>query len=469
MARLAPHDLLPALAAAQPVRRGWVAFSGGLDSTVLLHLLAMLRPGLAFELRAVHLDHRLQDVSRYWVRHCRLVCQGLAVPFTHLAIPARAVPGESPEAAARTARYTALAGLIGPDDLVLTAHHQDDQAETLLLALLRGSGIAGLAGMPAILPLGPGRLARPLLNYRRADLLAYAERAQLTWIEDPSNALLDLDRNRLRHEILPRLRQRWPSVTKTLARSASHCAEAARIIDRVAAEQVAELSDGQGALSIPSLRVLAPELRRVTLRQWVRECGLPVPDQAHLERVLREVIAARADADPLVAWPGGEIRRYRERLFALPPFPPCPPAECAIAWPADQDLILPTGLGRLGRRARHPFECDTATNRASRPGALADVVPAPSSNATGGLERPLSVRFAVTGLRWRPDPARPSRSLRRLFQEGGVPPWLRPYCPLVFADGDLVAVPGLDHRLPHSGSGSVVWTGHPWEGLGLVD
>lgn len=438
MPTLQPHDLLPFLARFQAARRGWVALSGGLDSTVLLHALAELRPRLPFELRAVHVDHGLQAVAAQWPRHCERVCRDLGVPLATRAVAARAELGESPEAAARAARYGALAGLIEVDDLVLVAHHQDDQAETLLLALLRGSGVHGLAGMPSDAPLGAGRLVRPLLGYGRDDLHDYAIRADLAWIEDPSNAALDLDRNRLRHEVLPRLRARWPAVAATLARSAAHCAEAARIVDGAAAELVMRLGADDGTLSIPGLRALDPALCRAVLRYWIRGLDLPIPGQAHLERVLRDVLAARADADPLVTWPGAEVRRYRERLFALRPLPPRPAADLVLHWPPATDLDLPGGLGRL---VRLPTDGD-------------DVI-----------AQPLEVRFAVLGARLRPQPAGPSRSLKNLFQEAGVPPWLRPYIPFVFAGDALIAVPGLGAS---GNRPALAWLGHPWESLGLL-
>ncbi|MBK1730378.1 tRNA lysidine(34) synthetase TilS [Thiococcus pfennigii] len=435
MPTLEPHHLLPPLARFAAARRGWVAFSGGLDSTVLLHALAALGSRLPFALRAVHVDHGLQAAAAQWARHCARVCGDLGVPLATLTVSAHAAPGESPEAAARAARYGALAGLLEPDDLILAAHHQDDQAETLLLALLRGSGVHGLAAMPADSPLGVGRLVRPLLGYRRGDLHEYAVRAGLAWVEDPSNATLDLDRNLLRHEILPRLRARWPAAASTIARSARHCAEAAHLVDGTAAELSARLATGDGTLSIPGLRVLAPAHCRAVLRYWIRERGLSVPDQVHLERVRCEVLAARADADPLVAWPGTEIRRYRERLFALRPLPPPPAADLVLDWSSGADLELPSGLGRL---ARLPTCVDD------------------------GLARPIQVRFAVPGARLRPHPRGPSRSLKNLFQEAGVPAWLRCYVPLIFAGDELIAVPGLGPRDDRS---TPAWFDHPWPGL----
>ncbi|MEY6431066.1 tRNA lysidine(34) synthetase TilS [Thioalkalicoccus limnaeus] len=433
MPRLVPDHLLGAIGPFATGRRGWVAFSGGMDSTVLLAALAQLRERLPFRLHAAHVDHGLQPASAAWSDHCRRLCDDLEVPLTCLSVDARAAPGESPEAAARTARYAALMGLIAPGDRLFTAHHQDDQAETVLLALMRGSGPHGLAAMPALAPFGAGLLARPLLGYRRADLEAFARAAGLVWIEDPTNAVLDLDRNLLRHQVLPLLRRRWPSLAHTIARSAAHCADAARLLDGQAAEQIERLAlAGGAALSVRGLCALPAELGRTTVRYWIRSHGRTVPDQVHLERILTEVANARPDATPLVAWPGVEIRRYRDALFLLSPLPPAPEPGARIPWigPA---LALPHGLGSLARSPSEP----------------------------GAASAPLEVRFRVPGARWRPAPGAPSRALKILFQEVGIPPWLRPYVPLIHAGGELLAVAGV------TPSAGVIWSGHPWEDLGL--
>lgn len=433
MPRLVPDHLLGAIGPSATGRRGWVAFSGGMDSTVLLTALAQLRDRLPFRLHAAYVDHGLQPASAAWIDHCRRICDDLDLPLTCLVVDARAAPGESPEAAARTARYAALMGLIGPGDRLFTAHHQDDQAETVLLALMRGSGPHGLAAMPAVAPFGPGLLVRPLLGYRRADLDVFARAAGLVWIEDPTNAVLDLDRNLLRHQVLPLLRRRWPSLAHTIARSAAHCADAARLLDRQAAEQIERLAlAGGAALSVRGLCALPTELGRTTLRYWIRLRGRSMPDQVHLERILTEAVRARRDAMPLVAWPGAEIRRYRDALFLLSPLPPVPEPGSTIPW-TGPSLDLPHGLGSL---ARSPSE-------------------------SGDVPAPLEVRFRVPGARWRPAAEAPSRALKTLFQEAGIAPWVRPYVPLIYAGGELLAVAGV------TPSAGVIWSGHPWEDLGL--
>jgi len=438
MPELSPDALLPALTATPAPPRLWIAYSGGLDSHVLLHACAALRGRLGGELRAVHLDHGLHPDSPGWAAHCRGICEALEVPLTVWRLRVVVNPGDSLEAVARAARYAALAELLGPDEVVATAQHRDDQAETLLLALLRGSGVHGLAAMPACSALGAGRLLRPLLGFDRADLQAYAERHGLEWIEDPSNADPGLDRNFLRHRVLPALRGRWPAAAATLARSAGHCAEAAGLIDVAADGQLAVLAGSRpGTLSVTGLRVLEPAPARAVVRRWLAVGGFRRPDRRRLGRVLDEVLPARADADPLVAWDGCEVRRYRDDLFALAPLP-APPPEQAIAWDGIGPLALPNGLGRLV----------PATGAGAAPSDLTVLIGSRSGP-------PLRCQR----------PGGPSRSLKDLFQQAGVPPWLRIHVPLLRRGGHLVAVAGVA-RCGESPP-ALTWEGHPWTGLGV--
>jgi tRNA(Ile)-lysidine synthase len=421
-------------------RRCWIAYSGGLDSTVLLDLLTGLRERLGVSLSAVHVDHGLNPASAAWACLCEDRCAALGVPLVLRRVEVRLRDGRGPEAAARAARYAAFRDLLGPADLLLTAHHRDDQAETLLLALLRGAGLKGLAAMPKVSSLGAGRLVRPLLAFGRADLQTYARARGLDWVEDPSNLDLELDRNWLRRQVLPLLAKRWPAVGRSLARSAGHCAEAATLIDGLAAGAAARLQgERPGTLSVSRLLGIDGPLCRAVLRHWIGSLGLPVPDTRHLARVMGEVLPARPDASPLVAWAGAEVRRYRDDLFALAGLPPIP-AGLDLAWERSP-LNLPNGLGRL--------HLSDAAGR--------DVAP-----ETLGLG-PLRVRFGGTGLRCRPLGAPHHRPLKHLYQEAGVPPWLRGYVPLVFAGDHLVAVGDLhlcaEAKLPAGRGVRFVWAG----------
>lgn len=432
-----PAQLVPVLAGFPHPRRCWLAYSGGMDSSVLLHALAAIRGQLPFETHAVHVNHGLHPECNAWADFCARRCDDLGVPLTLCHVDLSPLPGESIEALARERRYSTMAALMAPRDLLLTAQHQDDQAETLMLALLRGSGVHGLAGMARQADLGGGQLLRPLLDYSRDELAAYANAAGLTWVDDPSNDEQSFDRNFLRHAIFPLLRQRWPSVQRTMARSASHCGEAAYLVDRSASRQMRSLQGSTpGTLQIPGLLALDRRAAKAVLRCWIGGLGFSSPSARHLERILDEVLPAVPDAAPLVAWVGCEVRRYRERLFALPPLP-SPPTDAAIIW--DREVLeLPSGLGCL-RRAE-----------AGRP------------------DTALEVRFRLSGLECRPGPDARRKTLKKLYQEAAIPSWLRPYVPLVFRDGELAAVAGVC-ACGVSGADAdrlqVRWTGHPWEGM----
>jgi tRNA(Ile)-lysidine synthase len=456
-----PERLIRALAPFPEAGRVWVAYSGGLDSTVLLRAAAAVRERLPGALWAVHVDHGLNPDSARWAEHCQATCAGLAIPCEVRRLELSPAPGESLEAVAREARYGALATLLAPGDLLLTAHTQDDQAETLLLALIRGSGVHGLAAMPTVADLGLGRLVRPLLDARRPTLERYARALDLAWVEDPSNASLSIDRNYLRNLVMPLIKERWPAAPVTLSRAACHCAEAAAVVDQTAGESLCRLAgERPGTLSIPGLLGLAAPRRKAVLRLWLRRRGFGPPDTAHLERILSEVLRARPDADPLVAWPGCEIRRYRRDLYSMHPLPP-QPRGLEIHWEGPT-LDLPHGLGTLER-----------------------VPEGPGAQLTGTQLRALRVCFGVTELTCRPLGIPHGRSLKNLYQEAGIPAWLRPYVPLLFDGNDLVAAVGVCRCEPANGPPqsdgepddrppgppappvpAVRWSGHPWEWLG---
>jgi tRNA(Ile)-lysidine synthase len=415
MPAFVPDHLLPRLAGFADAPRGWVAYSGGMDSEVLLHALAALRGGLPFELRAVHVDHGLHADSPTWAAHCRERCARLGVPLAELSLGLVPRRGESLEATARTARYGAIQRVLGAGDLLLTAHHRDDQAETLLLALMRGSGPKGLAAMPTDSPFGPGRLVRLLLDWPRTALLGYARAQGLTWADDPSNADLGRDRNFVRHRVLPLLAERWPACTATIARSAGLCAEAQGLVEGLADRVLGEVAGGRPAtLSVAGIRGLDGPLGRAVLRRWLAGLRLPVPDAGRLARILDEVLAARADAVPLVAWPGCQVRRYRDELFAMAPLPL--PVGDSLVW-CNGDLMLPGGLGTL--------------TLADARGRRVD----PVTLTPDGLR----VRLGAAGLACRTGGGH-RRPLKHLFQEAGIPPWLRAYVPVVFAGDEPIGI-----------------------------
>jgi tRNA(Ile)-lysidine synthase len=396
-----------------------VAFSGGADSTALLAALAQLkRPPL--RLRALHVDHRLHPHSSSWAAHCRRVARALGVPLRVRTAKVARARGESLEAAARAARYGLLATALAPHEALLTAHHQDDQLETVLLQLLRGAGVAGIAAMPALAAFARGRLVRPLLPWSRAELSAWVRSQGLEWIEDPGNSELRLDRNYLRARVLPLIRERWPAAAATVARAARHAAEAQRLLDAVGAADAARASFG-AMLSAQRLRTLPPERRRNALRFWITAAGHLAPPASRLEEIAGPLLQARADAQPYVRWEGALLQRQSD-LLSLRAAPGSTGRLEELSWPwrRRRTCALPGSGGKLTlkRDARGPLDLDA-------------------------LPAMLTIRARRGGERLRPVRAGPRRALKSLLQEARVPVAERARLPLIFAAETLIAVAGL--------------------------
>jgi len=296
-----------------------IALSGGVDSVALLQAareVAARHPGL--RLRAIHVDHGLQPQSGGWAASCRHLCGRLAIPCEVLELKLAPRKGESIEAEARTERYAALASVLEPGECLLTAHHAEDQLETVLLQLFRGAGVAGLAAMPPVAALGPGLHLRPLLQVSRGEIVEFAKLRGLEWIDDPMNAESRFDRSYLRREVLPAIIQRWPAAARTVGRSARHLAEAQGLLEALAEIDASRFLDNEGTLAVAGLLQL-PHARRVNvLRWWIVRQGLGLPSTARLESIIRDVLPARPDAHPVVTWPTGQVRRRKGRLVAEP-------------------------------------------------------------------------------------------------------------------------------------------------------
>lgn len=398
---------------AQPTPSCYVlAFSGGLDSSVLLHVLAAIRASLSAPIRGVHINHHWQSQSSRWADWCVGRCQAWRVECDQADLCWNPAEGESLEAWARQARYQALAQYLPCQGALLTAHHLDDQAETLLLALMRGSGLAGLSAMPAVKPFANGWHLRPWLNVERARLLAYAREHDFDWLEDPSNSDLSHDRNFLRHAVIPLLRRRWPACGQTIARSAGHLAQAATWLDDWARQELAGWPEiASGILPLAHLEQHSRVEQGLLVRAWLSQLGLPRPDHRRLSQLLHEMPAARADAMPQVSWPGVTVYRYRRSLYASTPLP-LAPVNLRLSWSFPDELLLPDGLGRLVWRP-----------------ACGDGL------AAHGLELDVEVGWGLTGARLRPSGKPHHRPLKHLYQELGIPPWLRPLIPQLHIGG----------------------------------
>jgi tRNA(Ile)-lysidine synthase len=379
-----------------------VAWSGGLDSTVLLHLLAhaSLQQPARIAVRAIHIDHGLQPAAVDFRKFCRSMARKWQVPLTVVRADVRPAAGDSVEEVARRARYASLGGALRDGELLLTAQHADDQLETLLLALLRGSGPAGLAAMPAVAAFGSTLLLRPLLAFERAQLEAYARRNALAWQGDPSNLLQRFDRNYLRATVLPALRERWPAVARTAGRSAAHCAAAAAAISDLARRDLEGTADGPD-LEIAMLRRLAPTRRAAVIRLWIADRGFKAPESRHLEQ-LALLMEARIDAQPQLRLAEFVVRRHAGRLILEGGEVSRAGSPSMLRWSWQRGALSLAG-GTLHIAADPHGDLDLAR-----------------------LPRRLLVQY----------PCLPGgRFLRKLMQELAVPEWQRQQLPLMFASG----------------------------------
>lgn len=399
-----------ALARTPPGRPVWIALSGGLDSCLLLTLAARAAQRHPRPLYAIHVNHGLQAAAADFEGHCRALCSRLGVPLfvEHVRVE---VAGQGVEAAAREARYAAFARRVKAGETLWLAQHADDQAETLLLAALRGSGVRGLAGMPAERDWRGYRLVRPMLAFTRVELEDFARRFALAWVEDPSNRDTGLDRNFLRRDILPRLTQRWPGASQALARSAAQAGEADGLLDELAALDLAAAGGEPACLRVAALRTLPPARQRLLVRHACQCLGLPTPPAARLATLLAQ-FEARDDARVHVAWRGGEARRWRGALYLEVP-QDAPSPDWWAEWDGRPGLATP--LGRIDF-------------------SLTPVVGEPADRFRLTLRRGgEALRVAGRG----------RRDVKRLLQEAGVPPWRRSRQLLVWHGDTLVAVPGV--------------------------
>jgi len=407
------------LAAAVPLA---VAFSGGRDSSVLLHALAALRADYpALRLRALHVEHDLQPAAPAWAAHCAQFCAQLAVPFAHLRVQVPRAAGRGLEAAARTVRYAALRAALQTGECLLTAHHAGDQLETLLMHLRRGSGVDGMAGIPARSDFPPGTLLRPLLGVAPASIEDWAVAAGIRYIEDPSNLDPAVDRSYLRGTVVRALSGRWPDFAAGAAASARRLAEAASLLDALAAGDAQACQVERGRIELAAFAALEPARQRLLLRFLCRREGLALPPRSTLEAGLPMLLAAAWDRNPRLDWPGGELRRWRGRLYLAAPLPVPRAAPGNLLLRLDAPLQLGPPRGQLRLRP--------AAGAAGLAGAL----------AAGGL----AVRFRAGGESLRPAGDAHQRTLKQLWQGFGLVPWMRGHVPLLYAGNRLVAVADL--------------------------
>jgi tRNA(Ile)-lysidine synthase len=423
-----------------PEQRLAVAFSGGRDSSVLLDLLSQ-HPAHPSVL-AFHIDHGLQAEADAWVSHCEAFCRerGIALYVRHVQVH---VQGQGTEAAAREARYAALRELARELDVtvIALAHHAHDQAETALFNLARGAGSSGLAAMPAYRVDGDMTWWRPLLETSTREIAAYAEKKQLSYIEDPSNLDLGYARNRIRHEVLPALQRAVPGALKGIARGVRH-AQGAAELERQAGEYVlSQIMDQQRSVSTQALRQMPVQLRNATLRSWCLSLGVAVPSEVQLLEWWRQLSESRSDAQMSIAWDrrhGGSFCCYRDRIYFVSNIQVAAQAdyvESDFVWSGQPYWQPPGWKGHFSFQQRHG------------PGIPAHVL----------QQSPLQARKRQGGERLRTWPHRHHRSLKHWYQARGIPAWQRQSAPLLFLQDQLLFVPGVGMAAEFCATGSDHW------------
>lgn len=391
-----------------------VGFSGGLDSAVLLHQLAQI-PEFFGKLSAVHVHHGLSVNADAWQMHCEHFCDSMGIPITVHSV--KIDNCSNIEERARLARYHVFESLLEENDCLLLAHHCNDQAETLLLHLLRGAGIDGLAAMPEIRPLAKGDLIRPFLHLTRETLESYANTHQLRWIDDDSNQNLDYSRNYLRHQVLPLLSEKWPNVVRNLARCANHCQGAKINLDALAALDCPEISGIVSRSSVLSLDALPlhDTIRLINvLRVWLKQNNIQSPSAKTIDRIVRDVVFSQADRMPSVSWSDVVIRRYQRRLYI---------SNCNV---------IETIKNRVWNDFPSSILLDEGMYLYATPSEQGLWIPE---------EHCVEVRFRQGGelFQWHGQ----TKILKKLLQEWGIPPWQRNRIPLVYVNNCLKAVVGF--------------------------
>jgi len=396
-----------------------VAFSGGVDSRVLLHLLAQYRTEFSqTECMAIHVHHGLSQNDDTWAEQCRQWCSGYQIECRVEKVKLELGNQISTEQEARKHRYAALAKWMDSGDLLLTGQHASDQSESFFLALKRGSGPKGLSSMAESSPFQQGTIVRPLLSVTREQVEEFAREQQLDWIEDESNQDTRYDRNFLRHEVMPVLRSRWPSIEQSVLRSAKLCADQEALLQELLQDKLAGMTGENLQLSIVKLSEQSTLARNQLIRMWLEQQSSLMPSVRQLELLWQEVAMASQDANPKLVLSSGEVRRYQQQLYFLPHLNDISGWSNVIQ--IGQELVLPDNLGSL------------KMNKATGSATLA--LRSPNEDEV------VRVIFNPEGLSAHPEDRGHSRKLKKLFQEYAIPSWLRNRTPIIMYNDRLATV-----------------------------
>lgn len=386
-----------------PQQNVWVAYSGGVDSHVLLDLARQCFNNV----HAIHINHNLSHDDIVWQQHCEAVCAAVKIPLRCITVDAKPKPSQSPEEASRLARRQAWREVLNKNDVLLVAHHADDQAETVLFRLLRGAGPKGLSGIKVISKVGQATLWRPLLGISKQQLLDYATFNNLNWLQDQSNTDDHYDRNYLRKHVVPLLLQRWPAAIANINRAAKLCGQLENFIAPQIMNVLASMTDKNQVLNLTLLRSYSPQWQQEILRLWLQQQDLH-PSSQHVKMILQQVINARPDAMPEYTLADKVVRRSQERLYLLESSNRVQ-QEYSSSWNLQQALLLPNGV---------------ILNVADISNDLQFLDKLQQSNVT--------VRLGTHG-----------RKAKKIFQQHGIPPWERSKYPLLFINDRLVSIVGV--------------------------
>lgn len=416
-----------------------VAYSGGVDSHVLLHVLHSLKvsEGYDFELSAIHIHHGLSENADTWQQHCQQVCQQLNIPFQTANLVLELKPRQSLEALARDMRYQKLQELAPVYSQVLLGQHQDDQLETFLLQLKRGAGPKGLSGMSRAWSVKTDATQykqlsyyRPLLDVSRQDILAYAQLHHLKWVEDESNQDVQFERNFLRQRVLPVMQERWPTLARTVSRSASLCAEQQALLEESCEEKLQGLRSGENSLDISGLQLLSQAWMHQVVRYWLNQQGIQSPSMAVLNRLKPEVFEAKDDATPILQWQGWQFRRFDQLLFVIAV--PAAKVDFKQRWQGEKLISLPDDFGEL--EFIHVSSAEGIDNYQLR------------FDPNLG---PIDIRIGGYSAKFKPQISPHSKPIKQWFKQWKIPPWKRDKA-IILSQNDSVLSVFCDNQWRHA-------------------
>lgn len=438
---LSADSFLSALKELDNVNKFWIAYSGGMDSSVLLHLFYLNKEKIKPQREVLYVNHALQQESDDWAVFCQKQCEKYGFPFSELKISEPCPKGESVEAWAREKRYQLIEEIMNPNDVLFSGHHKDDQVETFFLQALRGAGVRGLSAMPLIKKKKHTFYVRPLLNYSREEIKHYAIEHELNWQEDKSNFDNRYDRNYFRHNLAAVIEEKWPAYRETISRLIEHQREARLMLDELAIEDINNAKHDDGiSLDVNTIKLLSEARQKNLIFVWLEQLGLQIPGSRHIEKIISDIINSDLDKSPCVNWADVEIRRYKNTLYAFK---------------AMQNYDIDTEFTWQPKSILTIFEETLMAKQAKGVGISQSKV-----NEHGFI-----VRFRKGGEKIKPDNASHSKTVKQLFQERSVLPWYRNKIPLVYLNDELVAIPGfcVDKKYM-AGKDEASWDIH-WSGF----